>query len=336
MPDFFAALIAAPIAYAALHGKDPDPLIRASGVSSEVLTDPDARVSYDALIGLWNHLVHDVFAGEPMGIPYGQWLGFARQGAFGLLIQHSPSLRVWLRRFGRLQHIADPYLMLEAREEAGRDVLILDNTPFARELIEPMEMFMVLAHDSIQDLFDRQVHPRSVSMAHAQKHDDQIYEDAFGCPVTFGAPVYSISFDAGVLDRPIEGAQEPIGHYVTKYLESLNIPLPHASPTQAVDDRVVAWIEDHLPDGPTHHGAADALGLSVRTLQRKLSQQGTTFSKLLERARRARALHYLEHSALPIAEIAFLVGYSTRTSFYRAFKSWTGRTPEDTRRGLAG
>ena len=335
MPDFFASLIAAPIAYAVLQGKDPEPLIRASGVSPEVLADADARVPYDAVIGLWTHLVKEVFVGEPLGIRYGQWLGISRLGAFGLMSQHSPSLRVWLGRFSRLQHILDPELQVEVLEEGRQEVMVLDNGAFARELIEPMEMFMVVAHESVQDLFAQQVSPVHVSMAHPQVHADKVYMDAFSCPVYFGAPRYALTFEAGVLNRPIEGAHEPIGHYVTKYLESLNIPLPHTPAAQTVDARVLAWIEDHLPDGPTLLGAAEAQGVNVRALQRKLRAHDVTFSQLLEGARRARALHYLKHSALPVAEIAFLVGYGDRSSFYRVFKTWTGQTPEDVRRGHA-
>ena len=80
MPDFFASLIAAPIAYAALQGADPEPLIRASGVPAALLSDPDARVSYDAVVGLWTHLVHEVFPGEPLG---GALWAVARAGGVG-------------------------------------------------------------------------------------------------------------------------------------------------------------------------------------------------------------------------------------------------------------
>ena len=206
--------------------------------------------------------------------------------------------------------------------------MVLDNGAFARELIEPMELFMVLAHDSILSLFDHQVRPLHVSMEHARMHPASVYEEAFCCPVSFGAPSYALTFEPGVLDRPIEGAQEPIGHYVAKYLESIDVPTLKPPTQQDTAARVRRWIEAHLPDGPTHHQAAQAMGLSVRSLQRALAKQQTTFSEILSGARRAHAIHYVCQSRLSMAEVAFLLGYAEPSSFYRAFKAWTGTTPE--------
>jgi AraC-like DNA-binding protein len=71
----------------------------------------------------------------------------------------------------------------------------------------------------------------------------------------------------------------------------------------------------------------DELGVSARTLQRQLSEAGTSFTELLQDTRRERALFYLRQSDLSLSEIAFLLGFDTPSSFFRAFGRWTGQTP---------
>ena len=73
---------------------------------------------------------------------------------------------------------------------------------------------------------------------------------------------------------------------------------------------------------------AQCMGLSRRTLQRRLTENGTTFRQIVERARREQAAHYLLMNELPIREISRLLGFSCAPTFHRAFKKWTGSTPE--------
>jgi AraC-like DNA-binding protein len=72
--------------------------------------------------------------------------------------------------------------------------------------------------------------------------------------------------------------------------------------------------------------------LSRRTLQRRIEAEATTFQQILDTTRTELATHYLEHTALSIAEVSFLLGFSEPNSFYRAFRGWTGTTPDNVRR----
>lgn len=90
-----------------------------------------------------------------------------------------------------------------------------------------------------------------------------------------------------------------------------------------------------IQGAPTAEQVARALGLSRRSLQRRLAEQGPTFAELLESTRRTLARGYLGDPALSLAEIAFLLGYREQSSFFRAFKRWYGQTPAGYRLGLA-
>ncbi|HMK72490.1 MAG TPA: helix-turn-helix transcriptional regulator, partial [Myxococcaceae bacterium] len=86
---------------------------------------------------------------------------------------------------------------------------------------------------------------------------------------------------------------------------------------------------------PSQASIAKLMGMSERTLQRRLSDEGTTFNKLLEEARRSVAIGYLADRNLAAYEVSFLLGYAEPATFFRAFKRWTGKTPQQYRASMA-
>jgi AraC-like DNA-binding protein len=90
---------------------------------------------------------------------------------------------------------------------------------------------------------------------------------------------------------------------------------------------------------PSVQTVARRLGLSSRTLQRRLTENGVTFQALVEEARRELARHYLGEGALELNETAYLLGYKDGNSFFRAFHQWEGTSPgewRDSQRGMPG
>jgi AraC-like DNA-binding protein len=78
-------------------------------------------------------------------------------------------------------------------------------------------------------------------------------------------------------------------------------------------------------------GVARSLATSTRTLQRRLREEGTSYQAARKATRESLARHYLRNGGMSVGQISFLLGYETPTSFYRAFHSWTGQTPERAR-----
>jgi AraC-like DNA-binding protein len=81
---------------------------------------------------------------------------------------------------------------------------------------------------------------------------------------------------------------------------------------------------------------AEEMGITRRTLTRRLAQHGTSFTALLEEVRKHSASHYLKTSDHSIEDIAFLLGFSESSPFVRAFKRWTGMAPTQFRRAYRG
>lgn len=101
--------------------------------------------------------------------------------------------------------------------------------------------------------------------------------------------------------------------------------------------KVRAALIELLPAGSgSARSVARQLGISTRTLQRRLGDEGITFQALLADLREQLARHYLTESTLSLTEIAFLVGYDNPSSFHRAFNQWTGATPLGIRHAATG
>ena len=101
---------------------------------------------------------------------------------------------------------------------------------------------------------------------------------------------------------------------------------------------VITWIlKRGLTGGHLDvRAVASELGMSDRTLQRRLTEEGTTFKQLLNQVRHEQALEYLADPTFDIKEVAFLIGYEDQNSFYRAFRLWEGKTPSNWRSDYFG
>ena len=166
---------------------------------------------------------------------------------------------------------------------------------------------------------------------HAEPPDIREYQRTFSPGrLCFGASWSGFTFDAKLLDQPFTSADANLHHVLRKYADLLLSKLPRS---QSLSDRVRQLIGEHLQRGnPSVTRIARTLGMSRRTLARKLGQERTSFSDLLEDTRKQLALRYVTSPDLALTEIAFLLGFSQTGPFHRAFKRWTGQTPREYRR----
>jgi AraC-like DNA-binding protein len=140
---------------------------------------------------------------------------------------------------------------------------------------------------------------------------------------------YTITFTHADASRPFLTENDQMWGI---FAPGLRRRLADLQATATVADRVRAALNETLPAGDPSIGAVTTqLATSARTLQRQLSQEGTSFQAILADTRENLARHYLTRPDLRTSEIAFLLGFADTNSFYRAFKGWTGTTPETVR-----
>lgn len=154
--------------------------------------------------------------------------------------------------------------------------------------------------------------------------DDADLESWLGTRITRGDST-RVRFSALDARRPFLTANAGMWDF---FEPALRERLADLDATATTRGKVRAALLELLPaGGGTTLGVARSLGASPRTLQRRLADEDTTFQDVLASTREELARHYLTTSDLPLAEIAFLLGYDDPSSFFRAFQRWTGQTP---------
>jgi AraC-like DNA-binding protein len=175
------------------------------------------------------------------------------------------------------------------------------------------------------------VNPKRVELRR-KAEATRVHEAYFKCPVKFEARRNILVLHTADLDRPF------LTHNA-ELLEMLDPQLDKALKEQRAQRSIseqVKWILKRLLTGarPDVSAVARELGLSDRTLQRRIDDDGTTFRKLLLEARQELAREYLNRPDIDVAEVAYLLGYEDSNSFYRAFRTWEGTTPAQLRSAL--
>lgn len=171
--------------------------------------------------------------------------------------------------------------------------------------------------------------PVCVELAHAGPADVTAYEETFR-QVRFGAPEHIMWVTAASLDLPHCAPDRSLLQILTSHADGLLKQLTRRPSSFA--ERARSAIAEELSAG--HAGAehvARRLGVSLRTLHRRLSEEGTSPGELVDDVRRTLAMGHLADNSFSIAEISFLLGFAHPNAFHRAFKRWTGVTPKQYR-----
>jgi len=156
-----------------------------------------------------------------------------------------------------------------------------------------------------------------------------LLERHFGCRVRFNAERDALVFRSSDLDRSFVTQNEELATIIGTHLDS---ELKAGSASVDVGQQVKETLKRSLAGKrPTLQDVAQEIGLSARTLQRRLTEAGFTFQQLVEDTRRDLARHYLKQPAVELPEAAFLLGYGDANSFFRAFQAWEGTSPGEWR-----
>jgi AraC-like DNA-binding protein len=175
--------------------------------------------------------------------------------------------------------------------------------------------------------------PVSVRFRHAAPRDLRLHRRIFGPHLRFDAEANAIEIDAAMLDRPLRYSGEARHRALVRSV----LRMQDGAPSNAsVPLQVEAIVRALLPFAPCGaREVAQALGLSVRTLQERLGASDHSFRSIKDAVRRDLADKYLRHSGMSATQIAGLLGYSDLSSLSRSFRRWTGGVMRGQRRRRA-
>lgn len=176
-----------------------------------------------------------------------------------------------------------------------------------------------------------------VGFAHAPRASLSDYERVLRCPVTFNRDTNFGRFSVDLLGWTLPYANPALFPVLVQHGEQLLRGRTLTHETSEIEMRVKDAIILNLGKGRVAlDEIATDMGMSMRTLQRRLQAAGIRYRSLLDSTRDELAQHYLRDTQIPITEIAFLVGFQEQSSFTHAFRSWTGMSPGSWRLANAG
>lgn len=309
-------------------GCDSAALFARAGLDLAALEDPNARYPLDRTTALWR-LAVAATGDEAFGLHVARHTHFTHFHALGYSLMASATLREVFERCARYFRIVTDAAQL-AFEDAGPEChLYFDPRPGAPEpAVEAIDAFAANFVRGARALAGRGFAPLRVELRRPPPRVAAPFERLFRAPLRFAAPRNLLAFARADLERRLETANPEL------QLHQDEIILRHLARLER--DNTVAQVRkalvELLPLGePGEERMAEALHLSVRSLQRRLAAQGTSYKTLLNQTRRELALGYLSSPGCSVGEAAYLLGFADSSSFTRAFRRWTGVAPRDYR-----
>ena len=314
---------------AAARGVSNEKLYESVHFDPAVLLDPDNRISFAQLVDLYEKAA--LLTGDnDFGLHVGETVNPTVFDVVGYSALNSPTLGDAFARVARYHSIwTDGALfILEASEPTSAIVYRYLDTSIT-EHRQDSEMTLATVTSLCRSVSDADFTPTAVEFQHDRPADTSEHRRLFRCPVEFRAPSNKLHFESSNLALPIARADASLCALLDRHAEELLAKFP---PRDSLVDQVRSIIASEFRGGdPSLERVADQLGLTPRTLQRKLHETGTSHNELLDQMRRQMAMRYLREREMAICEVAYLLGFSESSSFHRAFKRWTGLTPKEFR-----
>jgi AraC-like DNA-binding protein len=310
-------------------GSDTAAVRAEAGLDPAWLDDPDARVPLENHFRMWAVLSRTID-----GLALGDVFGVAGLGALGYAMQHGATVAEaldWQQQYRAFVHPGVIPRLERRPHEAGERMVFAHAVPPAFcKLLESVYTHASATVAMMKALTGRPVRAAWITYPLPRPADPARHEQFFACPVAWGAPELEVAFDAALLDLPLPKSDPRLAGYLCRRVDELVARLPAE---KSFADRARRQIGALLAQGEARLvNVAKHLAVSERTLHRRLADEGTGFADLVEDARRERASILLEDRSLSASEVGFLLGYAEPAAFFRAFKRWTGQTPESWRK----
>jgi AraC-like DNA-binding protein len=304
-------------------GLDTRRIYRLAGIGGEQLSEDASYVGDTAVSKLWRIADRDWSQGG-IGLHAGARVPAGAYGVLEYLISNAATLGAGARELAQYSSLINSGTHLEI-ESAGRGhtVRLRFDAPCFGHDLQRRDYWV----SSIVGFMFRltSVRPVAVSFSGSPMATLEEYERVLDCRPGFDSESTEFTFSRDGWEAPILGHDPVLSGVLRSYAAILLARTPRDKDLEA---SLIFEIQSSLRGrAPRIDLVARRLGMSVRSLQRRLAERGIHFGELVDRIRRDAAARYLEESDLSISEVAYELGYSGPAAFHRAFKRWTGATP---------
>lgn len=333
-PTIAAGAVAKLLSSLPALGLDPPEICAAARFDARGCADACARVPLSSLHALWE-VVEARTGRADLALVTAEGYQPGDYGLVGFVAMSCPTLGDALVQVERYIGLwtDDPSVCL--RPDGRVEVVYrsdIDDRPGLRRATEAT--IAEVLHGA-RIVTQRRIAPVEVCFRHPAPHvthRGETFAAFFGAPVRFGQPATWIRFDPADLAAPLPRADDKLRLFLSRLASDA---LDSKAASSTLVSRLREIVADELRRGvPSIDAVARRLAMSGRTLRRRLDDEGTTFSDVIDETRADMARAYVRDRRLPLTEVAFLLGFSEPSAFHRAFKRWTGSTPGVFRQGM--
>lgn len=311
------------------HG-DVDSILGSVGIRKKDITDPINELNLVQYCNLFEVAAKRT-GNDNIGLEFGQRFQPKQLGPIGYAAISSPTLSAALRN---MEHYFPAH---QGQTSFGliqdSDILWLSYRIYDERIQnrrQDAELSLGMFCNIFKSALGEQWHPLEVRFEHDKPEGAVSHETAFGAPVRFGRRTNAIGFRREDLDAHMPEQDPYLFSVIASFLESRSRLTDDPKDFATV---VRNQIKLHLGDRiPSLSEIARVLGLDDGSFHKQLKSHGLLFPDLLRAARCELALHYMSEPEMPLTEIAFNLGYSELSAFSRAFRTWTGMSPQRYRR----
>ncbi|XXY55233.1 AraC family transcriptional regulator [Sorangium sp. So ce269] len=315
---------------AAERGLDARALLIGAGLDLALLDDPDARAPAEAAMRLWEELPRKL-GDDSFGLHLAERESRGSLDVVEYVLRNSPDLGTAYQKTALYMALLQNDTSLQIRIDADHVHLATSPAifPAMRHAVE-YEIAGLLCYGRRITGVDWA--PRWIAFEHEEPTDIAEHCRLFRSEVRFRQPATEMVFDRALLSLPVKGADPALYALLVRHADEHLSRQPAAM--LSFTEQARAQIGERLARRALLDASsvARSLGLSKRSFERRLRDEGTRYWELLDTVRRDLALSYLRESQMQLDEVTFLLGFAEASAFYRAFRRWTGTTPFSYRR----
>lgn len=315
-----------------IYGITIEKLLHYADVNPIILSSPDNRLSgleTDKIIKAAVKLTNN----DNLGLLQGEMLSKGFSNILGYVLMNCSTLNQCWEKYCRYEKIIDSTGISNFNIISNNAVIsntTIDNSLKNNRQFTDFKIAGTLSY--IKLLCNKKLQLNEVHFTYPKPKDISQYERIFNCKICFEKSINALIFDSELLSIPVIEPNKNLLHLFEE--NAKEILKTFASTTYADMAAKIIYEEINNCNFPSIEIVAKKLLLSVRSLQLYLQNENTSYNKLVKEIRKNAAKKHLKDSTTSIDEVAFILGFSETSAFYRAFKNWTGLTPSQFRKSL--
>ena len=336
MQDYYSTLIGWMIPFSrAMEAQNIDipKALEACQISQDIMNDQESRLAAEKF-SLLIEYCNKQRAEHNFSILIAEQFHPGMFHALGYAMMSSNTLQEALDRIAHYKRVVSNTCTLVNQDINGKlvfemNVFTYDGTNRPVLSLITVETFLSTITSFARELITSDFSPEKVCFAYpAPDYDTTYLNNFFNCEIEFNSVTTALIFNLEKSQEKLLCGNPLITHSHEKMLDEFMARLDKNDLSHVIKNKIF----EVLPLGaPSQTEIAEYLGMSLRNLQRKLHDQGTSYKEILENTRKKLAMDYIVQKHLSLSEIGYLVGFSSVGNFNRAFKRWTNQTPGDYR-----